>query len=179
MTKESSPMMRFSRPRRPNPLRALGALAMTLLVAGGAAAATPTVDESQLLNLGFKVLVAATKPQEEWIRGLPPGEIRPMQRTGKKFYIFPDAARNQIYVGGPKEYEAYMELHPDSGSKSQEAARKARAYRLKQDDTMTKATAHDLSNPFLGVTWADLGWVVPPYPGTPLGAPRPGGLPPY
>ena len=32
------------------------------------------------------------------------------------------------------------------------------AYRAKQDDAMRKATARDLSDPFLGASWADLGW---------------------
>ena len=89
------------------------------IVAGCAATATPRVDESQLLSLGFKVLVATTTVQQEWVKGLTPGQIRPMQRNGKHFFIYPDASRNQ---------------------------------------TMRKATARDLSDPFLGPGWADLGW---------------------
>jgi hypothetical protein len=129
-----------------------------MFIAGGAAAAPPSVDESQLLALGFKVLVATTPAQQEWVRRLPPGQIRPMQRTGKKFFIYPDASRNQIYVGGPKEYEAYHQLHPESQLATREAAKKGSAYRLKQDEVMQKATARDLSDPFLGASWFDLGW---------------------
>ena len=151
-------MKRFSNSWRANLLKALGALAVTALAAGSAAAATPRIDESQLLELGFKVLVATTKVQEDWVRSLPPGEIRPMQRTGKKFFIYPDASRNQIYVGGPKEYDAYAKLHPENQADAQEAAKKGSAYRLRSDDTMRKATARDLSDPFLGASWADLGW---------------------
>jgi len=152
-------MKRFSNSRRTKLLDLLGVLAATVFVAGGAAAATPPIDERQLLDAGFKVLVATTKVQEEWVRGLPPGKIRPMQRTGKKFFIYPDASRNQIYVGGPKEYESYVQLHPEHRAASpQQAAREASAYRSKQDETMRKATARDLSDPFLGASWADLGW---------------------
>jgi hypothetical protein len=158
MTKGSNPMKRFLNSCRAKLLKALGALAVTALVAGSATAAAPRIDESQLLELGFKVLVATTKVQEDWVRSLPPGEIRPMQRTGKKFFIYPDASRNQIYVGGPKEYEAYAQLHPESKADGQEAVKKGSAYRLKSDDTMRKATARDLSDPFLGASWADLGW---------------------
>jgi hypothetical protein len=32
------------------------------------------------------------------------------------------------------------------------------AYSAKQYDAMRAATARDLSNPFLGATWVDLGW---------------------
>ena len=152
-------MMRFFNSLRAKVQKSLRPLALTLFVAGGAAAASPPIDESQLLDLGFKVLVATTKVQQDWVRGLPPGKIRPMQRTGKKFFIYPDASRNQIYVGGPKEYEAYVQLHPEHrAAGAQQSAREASAYRGKQDDAMRKATARDLSDPFLGASWADLGW---------------------
>lgn len=142
------------------------ALAATILVAGvaGAAVAAPKastapIDEKQLLDAGFKTLVATTKVQEEWVRKLPPGKIRAMQRTGKKYFIYPDAPRNQIYVGGPNEYETYVQLHPEHRvANAQQAENAASAYRMKQADAMEKASARDLSNPFLGVTWADLGW---------------------
>jgi hypothetical protein len=116
------------------------------------------VNEGELSALGFKVLVATTTVQQEWVRRLPPGEIRPMQRNGKKFFIYPDASRNQVYVGGSAEYAAYRQLHPESRQGTQEAEKRASAYRLKQDDEMRKATARDLSDPFLGASWADLGW---------------------
>jgi len=135
----------------------LGMWAVSFFVASGAGGATPSVDENELLKLGFKVLVATNQVQESWVKGLPPGEIRPMQRTGKKFFIYPDASKHQIYVGGPKEYEAYRQLHPENGQAgAQEAAN--RAYRLKQDSAMKSSMARDLSDPYLGVTWADLGW---------------------
>ena len=140
-------------------LDVLAALAITLFVAGGAVAAASPIDERQLLDAGFKTLVATTKVQQEWVRGLAPGKIRAMQRTGKKYFIYPDASRNQIYVGGPKEYEAYAQLHPEHRVPDlQQAAKQQSAYRGKQADAMEKASARDLSNPFLGATWADLGW---------------------
>ena len=141
--------------------KALTALAMTMLLASAVAAAPPRIDESQLQELGFKVLVATTKVQQDWVRSLPPGKIRPMQRTGKKYFIYPDASRNQIYVGGPAEYDAYRKLHPEeqqSAQKAQDAAAKESAYRGKQAAEMRAATARDLSDPFLGASWADLGW---------------------
>jgi len=151
-------MKRLVHSHRAKLLEVLWAVAATVFVASGAAAATPRIDESQLLELGFKVLAATTKAQQDWVRSLPPGQIRPMQRTGKKFFVYPDASRNQIYVGGPKEYEAYQQLHPEGQQNAQDAATKARAYRGKEDVAMRSATARDLSDPFLGVSWADLGW---------------------
>ena len=151
-------MKLFLKSLRANSLMVLSALAVSLVVASGAVAAPPRIDESELLASGFKVLVATTRAQQEWVQHLPPGQIRPMQRTGKKFFIYPDAPRNQIYVGGPKEYEAYHQLHPESQLATRETAKKGNAHRLQQDDAMRKATARDLTDPFLGVDWVDLGW---------------------
>lgn len=139
-------------------LAVLSVLAVSVSVAGGAAAAKTNVDENQLTASGFKVLVAATDLQKEWVQRLPVGEIRPVQRNNKKYFIYPDASNNQIYVGGPKEYAAYKQLNPDSRLPTQDAAKQGTDYRLKQDDSMKKATARDLSDPFLGVSWIDLMW---------------------
>jgi hypothetical protein len=153
-------MKRDLNSRRMNFLGTLRLLAVSIFIAGAAvaAAAATRIDESELLTLGFKVLVPTTKAQADWVQRLAPGEIRPMQRSGKKFFICPDASRKQIYVGGPKEYEAYRQAHPDSKLYGQDAAQKASAYRAKQNETMKKATARDLSDPFLGASWYDLGW---------------------
>lgn len=151
-------MTDFSRSRRVHLFKWFGAAALTLSAAAGVGAAAPKADEAELLKLGFKVLVATTKVQQDWVRSLPPGKIRAMQRTGKKFFIYPDAPKNRIYVGGPNEYAAYVELRPQDKVSTHEDAKRASEYRAKQDDVMRKATAHDLSDPFLGVTWADLGW---------------------
>lgn len=152
-------MTRFPISRGATPLAILVAWAATLLVAGGAVAAAPRIDEKQLLDAGFKVLVPTTKVQEDWVRGLTPGKIRPMQRTGRKFYVSPDATRTRLYVGGPKEFEAFVKSHPEHRpANAGQTARAASAYRSGQDDAMRKATARDLSDPFLGASWADLGW---------------------
>ncbi len=91
--------------------------------------------------------------------GIPSGQNQADAAHWQKFFIYPDASRNQIYVGGPKEYESYVQLHPEHRAAStQQAARETSAYRLKQDDAMRKASARDLSDPFLGASWADLGW---------------------
>jgi len=130
-----------------------------MCVSGAAVAAKtpPQLDENDLVTAGFKVLVPTTKAQTDWVQRLAPGEIRPMQRTGKKYFIGPDASRKQIYVGGPKEYEAYLQLHPDTKVYGQDAAKTAAAYRSKQNEKMQKATDRD-SSYLLGATWNDLGW---------------------
>jgi hypothetical protein len=136
------------------------AVSAALTAPAGAAPPPAAVDEAQLLALGFKVLVATTPVQTDWVKSLPPSRMRAMQRTGKHYFIYPDAARNRIFVGGPQEYQAYRKLHPEDDSIERQRAQETadRAYRAKQSDTMEQATARDLSDPFLGLSWADLGW---------------------
>jgi hypothetical protein len=147
--------------RRAKRVAALGAWAFSAVIAGHTWAATvppaPPPDEGELLGLGFKVLVAQTDVQRDWVKTLTPGKMNAKQRTGKKFFIYPDPAKNRIFVGGPQEYEGYLQLHPDNTKPgAQESS--SRAYRAKQDDVMRKSTARDLSNPFLGASWNDFIW---------------------
>lgn len=140
----------------------VGLSSVSAIAAGVSRTASSPPDESELLATGFKVLVATTTVQQDWIKSLPPGKIRPMQRTGKKYFIYPDASKNRIYVGGPQEYEAYQQLHPEVRDEQvAQAARVAadKASYLKQNKNMETANSRDLSNPFLGASWNDLlGW---------------------
>jgi len=37
-----------------------------------------------------------------------------IQKGKKTYYIFPDTAHNQAYVGGPREYQAYQQLRAEN-----------------------------------------------------------------
>jgi len=81
--------------------------------------------------------------------------------TAKKFFVYPDASKGQVYVGGPAEYDAYVKAHPEEKQRvqsAQDAAAKTSAERIKQGTAMQAATTRDLSNPFLGASWADFGY---------------------
>jgi len=150
-------MNRSSKSLCANLTKLLQVAALAVLSVGGATAAAPSVDQKELVDIGFKELVATTKVQQDWVRSLAPGQIRAVQRTGKKFFIYPDAPNNRILVGGPQEFEAYRQLHPDTKLWGQGAGDKASAYRNKQNNAMESATQRDLSNPYLGMNWGDLG----------------------
>ena len=46
-----------------------------------------------------------------------------VQKSGKTYYVFPDAAHNQAYVGGPNQYETYRQLRLEAdGQEKVEAA---------------------------------------------------------
>ncbi|HEY3177524.1 MAG TPA: hypothetical protein VGL25_01435 [Casimicrobiaceae bacterium] len=123
----------------------------------------PPPDESLLSAAGFKVVLAKTPQQQEHLRSLPPGEIRAMERNGTPFFVYPDAAKNQIYVGTQKEYQAYRRLRPDSGPSPQDKLNAQHAADmasyLKQDAAMQKATTRDLSDPYyFWPSFIELGW---------------------
>ncbi len=79
------------------------------LLSAGAAAATPSA-ENLLLSAGFKAKVATTAKQRQELKTLPEGTVSPVMQRGTTFYIFPDPARNEIYVGNKAQYQAYENL---------------------------------------------------------------------
>jgi hypothetical protein len=82
-----------------------------LALSVGCATTTATQDtESMLVASGFKTVTPKTAAQQQKLQKLPPGKVAMIQKAGKTYYVFPDAADNQAYVGGPKQYQAYQQL---------------------------------------------------------------------
>jgi hypothetical protein len=69
--------------------------------------------ESMLVAAGFKVITPKTAAQKQKLQGLPAGQVTMIKKGKKNYYVFPDPAHNQAYVGGPKEYRAYQQLRAD------------------------------------------------------------------
>lgn len=138
----------------------LAAIAMIALGTGCAGTTQPVPDErSQLLAAGFKVVPATTRQQQEHLQSLPPGQVTAWQRTGKIFFVYPDASRNQLYVGTQNEYDALRRLTPGKSSTlTQQAAADLAAYNA-QDEAMRKATGRDTSDPYaFWDRFDNLGW---------------------
>jgi CheY-like chemotaxis protein len=87
--------------------RILTAIALLAMAVG---CASTQSKENLLVAAGFKVITPKTATQEQKLKALPPGKVTMVQKSGKTHYVFPDAANNQAYVGGPKQYEAYRQL---------------------------------------------------------------------
>src|SRR5947208_1076500 len=93
----------------------LSAIALLTLIVGCATTQTSTQNrESMLVASGFKTITPKTAAQQQKLQNLPPGKIAMINKKGKTYYIFPDAAHNQAYVGGPKEYQAYQQLRTEN-----------------------------------------------------------------
>jgi hypothetical protein len=69
--------------------------------------------ESMLVASGFRLITPKTAAQKQKLQNLPPGTVTMIKKGKKKYYVFPDPARNQAYVGGPREYQAYQRLRAD------------------------------------------------------------------
>jgi hypothetical protein len=87
--------------------RILSAIALLVLAVG---CASTQSKENMLVAAGFKVIVPKTAAQQQKLKALPPDKVTMVQKSGKTYYVFPDAANNQAYVGGPKQYQAYRQL---------------------------------------------------------------------
>ena len=86
----------------------ISVVALLALTAG--CATTTQSTENMLVASGFKVVTPKTPEQSAKLQKLPPGKVAQINKAGKTYYIFPDAAHNQAYVGGPKQYQAYQQL---------------------------------------------------------------------
>jgi hypothetical protein len=87
--------------------RILSAIALLALAVG---CASTQSKENLLVAAGFKVITPKTATQEQKLKALPADKVTSVQKSGKTYYVFPDSAHNQAYVGGPKQYEAYRQL---------------------------------------------------------------------
>jgi hypothetical protein len=87
-----------------------GVISLLALIVGCSTTSSNQNRESMLVASGFKVITPKTAAQQQKLQQLPPGHMAMINRNGRTYYIFPDAAQNQAYVGGPNEYQAYEQL---------------------------------------------------------------------
>ena len=81
-----------------------------LVLAMGCASTQTQSKENMLIAAGFKVIIPHTAAQQQKLQALPPDHVTLVQKDGKTYYVFPDAANNQAYVGGPQQYQTYKQL---------------------------------------------------------------------
>src|SRR5260370_15819503 len=85
----------------------IGAVALVAMAVGCTSTQTQTQSKENLLvAAGFKVIVPRTAAQQP----LPADKVTLVQKDGKTYYVFPDVANNQAYVGDPTQYQAYKQL---------------------------------------------------------------------
>src|SRR4029077_9520838 len=88
----------------------IGVIALLALTVGCSTTSSTQNKESMLVASGFKVITPKTAAQQQKLQQVPSGHVVMVNRNGRTYYIFPDAAHNQAYVGGPQEYQAYQQM---------------------------------------------------------------------
>src|SRR5438094_10657175 len=92
----------------------ISVIALLALTACCATTSSTQNKESMLVASGFKVITPKTPAQQQKLQQLPPGKVAMINRKGRTYYIFPDTAHNQAYVGGSQEYQAYQQIRAAS-----------------------------------------------------------------
>jgi hypothetical protein len=82
-------------------------IAMTCLLAG---CASTKHTEQMLSEAGFRQIGATTDKQIQHLKSMPADKLTVATLNGKKFYVFPDPAHNQIFVGNLEEYQTYQQI---------------------------------------------------------------------
>ena len=93
----------------PSTLKFLAALALVAF-AVGCASNNLEKKENLAVAAGFKVITPKNAQQQARLAQLPADRVTPVHYKGKTYYVLPDVANNQAYVGRASEYQAYQQL---------------------------------------------------------------------
>jgi len=91
-----------------NGFRVISASALLALTLG-CASNTPTANQqNMLMAAGFTAITPKDTAQQQKLQSLPPGQLAVINKGGQTYYVFPDAANNRAFVGGPDQYQALV-----------------------------------------------------------------------
>jgi hypothetical protein len=88
----------------------LAAIALAVLAVGCASNNTMLDRENAAIGAGFKIITPTKPEQLTLLQKLPPDKVTPINYGGKLYYVLPDLANKQAYVGGPKQYLVYKQF---------------------------------------------------------------------
>src|SRR5262245_56806533 len=94
-------------------IRNIAAGCAALLISCVSKTTTTQNRESMLVASGFKIITPKTAAQKQKLQNLPTGTVTMIKKGKKTYYVFPDPAHKQAYVGGPRDYQAYQQLRAD------------------------------------------------------------------
>jgi hypothetical protein len=90
----------------------LGASALLTLLAACATTGGTTASpqkEGILVQAGFKTKTVTTAKQQQQAKALPAGKVSAVTLKGKMYFVYPDMAHNQVYVGNKAQYQVYKQ----------------------------------------------------------------------
>jgi hypothetical protein len=85
----------------------LGVAALVAFVIG---CTTTKQTENLLSAAGFKAQPAITAAQQAHLKSLPDHKVSSVKKDGKQYFVYPDVARNVLYIGQSAQYEQYKKL---------------------------------------------------------------------
>ena len=88
-------------------IKTLSGILILVLAAG---CANTQNKENALVASGFRIITPSTSAQEAKLKALPANKVTMVQNEGKTYYVFPDVANNQAYIGGPQQLQDYKAL---------------------------------------------------------------------
>jgi hypothetical protein len=91
----------------------ISVIALLALATGCISTRQSKQTEELLYDAGFKTVAATTAKQEQQLKALPRDKVTMVERNGKTYYVFPDVAHHQVYVGSPKQYDSYKQIRAD------------------------------------------------------------------
>ncbi len=91
-------------------LRPLAALALAAASVSCATQADLKSKENVALAADFKVITPSKPDQQALLTKLPKDQVTRITYHGKTYYVLPDLAQHHAYVGGPKQYQVYLQL---------------------------------------------------------------------
>ncbi len=100
----------------PTLIKSLAVLTALALVAG--CMTNTQFKEANLTQAGFKSLPANTPERQAHLATLSTTKVTPVQRNGQTYYVFPDPAKNVLYVGRQPQYDAYKKLKLNQQSRA-------------------------------------------------------------
>jgi hypothetical protein len=92
-------------------LKPLAVLALgTLAISCASSTASLKSKEDLAIAADFKVIKPTKPDQKAILEKLPNDKFTRITYSGKTYYVLPDKADGQAYVGGPKQYQSYQQL---------------------------------------------------------------------
>ena len=65
--------------------------------------------ENLLAQSGFKIITVTTPKQQQAVSQLTMGRVSAVKYNGKLYYVYPTGAKDRIYVGRQKQFNAYKQ----------------------------------------------------------------------
>lgn len=96
--------------RMPSACHLLAALALAAFTVSCATQADIKSQQNLAVAADFKVITPNQPDQKSLLTKLPKDQVTQITYHGKTYYVLPDLAHNQAYVGGPRQYQVYQQL---------------------------------------------------------------------